>query len=180
MKNDNLKIAISGLKNQKYEFDFELNESFFKKYTDGSIKNGKMLLKVQLQKSETMIQTNLHLKGNVILVCDRSLEEFEEPLEINDKMIFKFGDKPEVQDIGLEVIVRDTHEIDLENTIYEIIGLALPIKKLHPQFRNEKDENPEEDSILVYSSVQKESKNSEDLNENIDPRWAVLAKLKNN
>lgn len=172
-----LRIPIAGLKNQSYQYTHHLSQSFFKKYFEEDIPNGDIDVVLSLQKSETMIQTTIELKGNLTLICDRSLDEFEEILDVKEKMIYKFGEKAEIQDIGLEIIPREAHEINFEETIYELIGLALPTKKLHPRFRDEMiDDNDEQDSFLVYSSETDE--NTDQKEEEIDPRWEILSKLK--
>ncbi|TAE75856.1 MAG: DUF177 domain-containing protein [Bacteroidetes bacterium] len=178
-KINSLRIPIAGLKNQSYQYGYQISDNFFKKYFEDTISNGNIEVILTLQKSETMIQSIIELNGNITLICDRSLDEFDEDLNIKEKMIYKFGEKAEIQDIGLEIIPREAHEINFEETIYELIGLALPIKKLHPRFRDENiDEDDEQDSILVYSSEKNEPKKEQNQEEFIDPRWAVLSKLK--
>ncbi len=175
-----LRIPIVGLKNQAYQYSYQISENFFKQYFEDTIPNGNIKVKLALQKSETMIQTIIKLNGTLTLICDRSLDEFEEELNVEEKMIYKFGEKAEVQDIGLEIIPHKAHEINFEETIYELIGLALPIKKLHPRFRDENIDNhdDEQDSFLVYSSDNNQTKKEENQDELIDPRWANLSKLK--
>jgi uncharacterized metal-binding protein YceD (DUF177 family) len=55
--------------------------------------------------------------------------------------------------------------------MYEFIALEIPMKKLHPRFQNETDDEAE--GKVIYSSG---TEASED--EPIDPRWEVLKKLK--
>jgi len=54
--------------------------------------------------------------------------------------------------------------------MYEFISLEIPIKKLHPKFRDEEDDNGE--GKIVYKSE------SKDDDSDIDPRWEKLKKLK--
>ena len=174
----NLKIPISSLKDhQIYDYVYVMPSEFFQKYQDDIIKDGKdVKVNFNIVKSPTMLQVKLEIKGILLLICDRSLEEFEEEIDITDKIIFKFGEKAEVLDIGLEVILYETNKIDFENTLYEIIGLSVPPKKLHPSFREDEQEDDDEDqenSFLIYSS---KDKNTEE--EEIDPRWEALKKLK--
>ena len=80
------------------------------------------------------------------------------------------------QEITDEIIVipRDTAALELGQYMYEFISLAVPLKKLHPRFKDEAEENDVEGKI-VYSSQTSEEKNDE---EEIDPRWNILKKLK--
>ena len=65
--------------------------------------------------------------------------------------------------------------INIAQHIYDFIGISLPMKKLHPRFRNE---DIDEDGFLVYTSEQEPT---EELKvQEVDPRWAALGKLRMN
>jgi len=49
--------------------------------------------------------------------------------------------------------------------------LSIPIKKLHPRFKAE-EEDDESDVKIVYRTSEEEE------NEHVDPRWEKLKKLK--
>jgi uncharacterized metal-binding protein YceD (DUF177 family) len=59
--------------------------------------------------------------------------------------------------------------------MYEFIVLSIPIKKLHPDLRNEDED--ESDVKIVYSTST-ENEQEEKKEEDIDPRWEKLKKLK--
>jgi uncharacterized metal-binding protein YceD (DUF177 family) len=65
--------------------------------------------------------------------------------------------------------------------LFDYIGLAIPMKKLHPRF--EVDEASVGD-ILIYSTAQDDpSATEEGTGEDegpADPRWDILKKLNNN
>ncbi|NJO02762.1 MAG: DUF177 domain-containing protein [Bacteroidia bacterium] len=142
---------------------------------------------MELEKSDTMIQLHFHIKGSTELVCDRSLEPFEYPINLDQNLILKFGTHSEALTEEIEVISRNTIEINVAQPIYEFIGLAIPYKKLHPRFQSAFEEVEEDDLIVesqwVYSSDDKPSAADTDPNpnqeENLDPRWQILKKLKN-
>jgi uncharacterized metal-binding protein YceD (DUF177 family) len=59
----------------------------------------------------------------------------------------------------------------------------LPLKKIHPDFKNELDEEDNElDGGFVYVDGEVEENSEEDSSENtttpVDPRWEQLGKLK--
>jgi uncharacterized metal-binding protein YceD (DUF177 family) len=53
--------------------------------------------------------------------------------------------------------------------MYEFIAVAIPIKKLHPRFRDE-DGGDEAGKIVYRASTEGDS--------SVDPRWDALKKLK--
>jgi uncharacterized protein len=62
--------------------------------------------------------------------------------------------------------------LDMGQYLYELIAVNVPMKRLHPKF--EKDDLEESEIQLVYSSPTTETDNQEE----IDPRWEKLKKLK--
>lgn len=163
---------IIGLGNKIHVFDFVLDETFFKHYGHQIIQKGQLKAKVQLDKTETLIEAQFNITGQVELTCDRSLEMFEEGLEINKRVIFKYGNEEAELSDEISLITRETEQLDLGQYIYEFIILEVPMKKLHPKFRNEGAEDNEEGSIIFSS------KSSEDEENGTDPRWEKLKKLK--
>jgi uncharacterized protein len=114
------------------------------------------------------MRLNIDITGSVTLVCDRSLKEFEEVLGLSELYVYKFGDRFEVVSENMEIIPTETVEINLANNLFEYICLAVPMKKLHPDYRDD-------DGGLIYSDNFEEKNSSK---EEIDPRWAALKNLK--
>jgi uncharacterized metal-binding protein YceD (DUF177 family) len=165
-------IDIYGLQNKQYEFEFESGKSFFEALEQEMIEDGDVKAIVLLNKSVTMVVLDFHISGTVELVCDRSLDIFDEPIDLKERLILKFGDHNEPLTDEIELIKTDTQRVNVARHIFEFIALSLPMKKLHPRFR---DEHETDDEILIYSSS--ENKNKEE-NKVIDPRWAALNQLK--
>jgi uncharacterized metal-binding protein YceD (DUF177 family) len=133
-----------------------------------------------LVKSSTMLQLHFHTEGSVQLLCDRTLEPFEEPVITDDRIILKFGDRDEELTDEIEIINRNTNRINIAKYVFEFIALSLPFKKLHPSLRTEEeaDDSDDDEVILIYSSEDKEDNGDSDSEEKIDPRWEALKKLK--
>jgi uncharacterized metal-binding protein YceD (DUF177 family) len=167
-------INIVGLSNKEHHFQYEFGDEFFRKYGTNLVSEGKFQVDVLLNKHETFIEVEFKIRGTARLICDRSLEPFDFPMESDNQIVFKYGD--EFQEITEEIIIipRDTATLELGQYIYEFIALGIPLKKLHPRFKDETDEDNSEGKI-VYSSGTSEEKKDE---EEIDPRWNILKKLK--
>lgn len=169
-------IDIFNLANKDYQYEFEFNEQLFAAFSDSPFQNGSGTAKVALRKSETMIVLTFDIVGSVELICDRSLEEFDYPLDFEEKMILKFGDEDIEVSESMAIIHRDTQKVNVGQFIYEFIMLDIPMKKLHPKFEEEEDEEEEEES-LIYSSEEADDEDDDEDDEN-DPRWDILKKLK--
>ena len=181
-------IDIFRLPNGEHNYTFEVNDAFFALFNYGLIEKGNAKINVQLLKTDTMITVNFGILGNVELVCDRSLEPFNYPIELDERLLVKYGEEEEELDDDLLIITQNTQKINVAQFIYEIIGISLPMKKIHPDYLEEEDEDDFDDlseGRLVYSSLDKDQEDTEDDPEEenkgkTDPRWDILKNLKNN
>lgn len=167
-------IGIINLKNQEYQYEFRIDPSFFSQFEESEIKKGSLNCLIVLRKTESFIETIFHIQGNVELECDRSLEKFDHSIDLNRRMVFKYGDEDKEIDDEVELISRNRQSIDMSQFIYEFISMGIPMKKLHPKYNNENQDNDEQ---LFYSSIVDGSE-PENNEEEIDPRWETLKKLK--
>lgn len=165
-------ISIAQLENKAYSFEMDGDAEFFKQLEIDAVETGSFQAAIELNKSETMINLAVKIKGNLKLICDRSLDEFDFPFTTDDKIILKFGDHDEDLADGIRIINRNTQQLNIAQDIYELIMLSVPMKKLHPRFQT--TDNNEEEGFMVYSTLSDEPKN--EIIE--DPRWAILKKLK--
>ncbi|MBX2916128.1 MAG: DUF177 domain-containing protein [Cyclobacteriaceae bacterium] len=165
-------VNIIGLSKKAHLFNFHLEKGFFEKYGSEAVEDGRFDIEVVLDKKETFIEVEFKISGQAALVCDRTLEPFDFPVNETHKMVFKFGDEAQELTDEIVIITRDQDSIDLGQFFYEFIALAIPMKKLHPRFANE----VEDDQLMVYSTTQNETEQDE--NDSIDPRWEKLKKLK--
>lgn len=173
-------IDILNLSNKKHEFEFTGDDSFFALFGQSLIQQGNFKTKLTIDKSETMLQLFFRIAGLIELVCDRTLENFDYPIDLEQKLILKYGEENQELTDEIEIISRDTQRINVAQYIYEFIGLAIPMKKIHPRLAGE-TYTESEDGILVYSSQPGAGLDSiTEEEENMDPRWQALKKLNNN
>jgi uncharacterized protein len=166
-------VNIVGLSNNEHHFQYEFGGEFFRKYGTDIVSEGTFRVDVTLTKHETFIETEFKINGVARLTCDRSLEPFDFPIEKKNKIVFKYGDEYQEMTDEIIVIPRDTATLELGQYIYEFIALGIPLKKLHPKFKDEADDGSE--GKIVYTSEAPEKKNDEG---ETDPRWNILKKLK--
>ncbi len=179
---ENYNLDIARLKNQEYQYQYQINQNFFQLFENSPVQTGDLKVILSLRKSETMIELQFDIEGLIQLICDRSLEKFNHPVSLEDKLILKFGDHNEIVTEELEIISKHTVQINLAQYIYEFIGLSVPMKKLHPKFQQTEealDSEEEEESTFIYNSETGYQENSEDHEEKpSDPRWQALKKFK--
>lgn len=190
MKEERLyNIDIVSLRNGKHDFEYEIDDRFFSVLEDTLVEKGALKVKVELQKSENMIVLQFDIKGEITLECDRSLEEFQFPINTQNRLIFKFGEEFKEMSDELIVLANGTATINLLQYIYEFIAVQVPYKKLHPRFES----NDSDEDELIYGEIHDYFEDEEDVeneetdiqeeetpSEPVDPRFAALLKLKNN
>lgn len=167
-------IDLIGLKLGKHEFILNIADSFFSGFEHSIVEQGKLTVNLELDKQETFISLKYVVEGSIRLICDRSAEPFDYPLSIQETILLKYGDEPQELDDNLEIIAYGTQRFNVGRHIFEMITVAVPLKKLHPRFS---EEDEEEGSGLVYTSEEPEEKIED--KEEMDPRWKELLKLKN-
>ncbi|MCK5820902.1 MAG: DUF177 domain-containing protein [Bacteroidales bacterium] len=126
------KIQFHSFEIGVHEMVFDVNDSFFVFFEDSEVSRGQVEISVIMTKSERQMQFDLHLSGEVEVVCDRCLDPFSQPIDSRFTMVGKFGDGNSEDELDVIWIPRGDHELDLAGYIYEYIILSLPIKKVHP------------------------------------------------
>ncbi len=167
-------ISIYGLEDQTYLYEFTGSKAFFDIFSDEL--TGNFNANVKLTKTALMLQVKFEIAADLNLICDRTLEPFDESFVSNGIYFFKFGEESN-QDYSdeMEVIEFGTQTINIAQHLYDFIALAVPLKRIHPSLRTDDDS---EDDILVYSSEGKKEIEKVEEEQVIDPRWEALRKLK--
>ena len=173
MRAKDFRVNIVGLSQKAHRFDYEIDDGFFKLYGTALLESGHFKVEITLDKRETMIEGLFHIQGVALLICDRSLEAFDYPMEIDRTIRFKYGEEEKELSEEIVMITHEQNRLDIGQYLYELIGVSLPMKRLHPKFQN--DELEESEIQLVYSSPIDKNEKEEDA---IDPRWEKLKKLK--
>lgn len=177
-------IEVIKFKEGRHEVDFEIGDEFFAHFEDNELlEHGSLTARVILEKGVNLIEANFQISGTVELTCDRSLEPFDHSLDISEDIIYKYGSEEQEIDDQVIMITRDTPSINVAQLIYEFILLALPAKKIHPDYINElDDEEFEGEGGIVYLDQDSDEELEKELPEEtkpVDPRWEQLLKLKN-
>ena len=129
-------IAFKGLSQGKHIFDYEVDNKFFEEFDGGVVDEGKVDVRLTLDKQSSMMIFSFDLSGTVKVQCDRCLEMYDQVIKSQERIFVKFGEK-EFND-GDDVIWVSTndYQLNVAQLVYEFICLALPIKKVHPDDEN--------------------------------------------
>jgi uncharacterized metal-binding protein YceD (DUF177 family) len=169
-------IPIISLEDKAYQYTFSGDDTFFAAFEQDWVEKGKFKVTVDLTKSALMIQVQLQITGSIELTCDRSLERFDSPIAVNEKLIFKYSDHNEDMGDNLFLLDRKEPKLDLSQDIFDFIALEVPMKKLHPRYLT--DGVDTETDSFIYTTDRADANPTKSAEEATDPRWAALQKLK--
>lgn len=166
------KLNFSGLKIGEHLFDFQLNKEFFDAFEHGYILDANLAVQLRLFKTENRMQLDFFYDGEVLVQCDRCLDDLSLPLSFEETLHIRFGEHTHEETDDVLVLSRDEQSIALETYLFEYAELHLPMRKVHAD-----DENGlsgcNEQMLERMQPIEHESKEDE-----IDPRWAALKALK--
>ena len=166
------KIDLKGLKEDETVLDFDLHDDFFQSLDGSQLEHGALHVSVSIRKMTGFFELLFHTEGSVTVSCDRCLDDMEQPISTDNRMMVKLGDTYSDED---DTVTIDENEgiLDLSWFIYEFIMLAIPIKHVHApgKCNSAMTQKLEELSGAVRSG-------EEEADAPIDPRWEALKKLK--
>jgi uncharacterized protein len=165
-------IPLVGLKEGRHTIDIEIGEEFFEQFEESEVKEGRLIAYIEMDKRSSHIDLSVRISGDVKICCDRCLEMFSFPVDCTNRLLVKFGKSLEGSDPDIITLSSDGQELDLEQHIYELIMLSIPIKRVHPDddFGN---------STCDPLMLKKLEEFIIDQENEIDPRWDELKKLMN-
>ena len=172
--------------NRRHEVDFVLDDAFFAGFGQAIILGGRVTAHLDLDRTERLMTLDFQLDGTVRLMCDRSLDEFDEPISTHETLHVRFGETNEELDDTILQITPDTQVLPLAQYLFDFVATAVPMKKLHPRFIEADaaadaaagEAAEKADVRLIYSVATDEAATADGPNEApTDPRWNVLRNL---
>lgn len=136
---DRYKISISGLPIGVSEHKFILDDLLFEYFNHPYVEKGRIDVQLRIDKRPNVIEVQIHLKGDLEVTCDRCLDKFIYPIEVQDTLTYSIEEDKSNHSGNIVVIPKEQSEIDLSSELYEMSLTALPISKIHPK---DKDGQP--------------------------------------
>lgn len=115
--------------------------------------------------------------STVRLVCDRSLEEYDEPIEASFDLEFvvntslaveQRGRVADLDDEEVRGLRDDDKAIDITEDVRQVLTLAIPVRRVAPAYR---DKNLDE----IFPSIK--GRDAEQTSTDVDDRWEALKNI---
>ena len=176
---EQFKIDLKALTEDQTSLAYELTDDYFSALSDAEIKGGSLHVSGSIRKAVGFFELLLDISGTVRIPCDRCLDDMDQPIETQLRLVAKLVTADEVgQGSGNstedELVKVDENDgvLDLAWPIYETIALAVPIQHVHQPG----DCNDAMMRVLTEHSAARSS--DADAEKEIDPRWEALKKLR--
>ncbi len=171
MKKNMFVIPFKGLKEEKHQFEFAINKEFFDIYQYDDIYDANLKVHLNFNKKSTFFELEFYVKGEVQVACDLTNELFQETMTSKLDLVVKFGNTYNDENIDILILPHGEYEIDVSKFIYEMIVLALPVKRIHPGVV---DGTLKSEILDKLKELQPKIVNK---NKGSDPRWDKLKEL---
>jgi uncharacterized metal-binding protein YceD (DUF177 family) len=161
------------------QFEFKVDEKFLSDYEYSPVKQADVNIKLNLFKTENMLDLDFMLSGTANVVCDTCLAAVDMPISLKFKLVIKFSDSENLADDEIIYLNRGEHEYDLKQFLYESLIVAIPSKKSCDEVPEPKPCN--KDVLAKIGLVTNVEEAEEESGEkDTDPRWDKLKDIFNN
>ncbi|GAA4968122.1 DUF177 domain-containing protein [Algibacter aquimarinus] len=166
-------IPFVGLKTGKHHFEYDIKQAFFEYFEYEDFNDVNVKLNLVLEKKTTLLELHFKISGFVNINCDLTNELYNQDIENEFDLVVKFGDEYNDENIDILILPHGSYEVNIQQYIYELIILAVPIKRVHPGV----EDGTLDSEILKKLEDLSPNKLKEEKDKDIDPRWNTLKKL---
>ena len=167
---DSFKIDLKVLPQGVTSLEFNLGNDYFKAIEAPDVQKGELVSCLSISRTDDFFELNFHTEGVVHIPCDICLDDIEQQIVSDDRIIAKFGEDYS-EDDDLVTVAENEGILDVAWFIYEFIVLNIPIRHVHAPGKC----NPAMIEMLNQHSA---ARSGEEQEQAIDPRWAALLKIK--
>ena len=166
------------------EYQYQLDDAFFLDLDAPEVQKGQVNVTLKVRKTSGVYQLDFHTEGEVVVICDRCLDEMEQPIETTDRLKVKLGAEYSEED-DMVIVPEEEGYINVAWFIYEFIALSIPMKHVHAPGKCNKDMVNKLSKHLRVSADEEEDEfdsivDTDDRPQEIDPRWNELKKILDN
>lgn len=167
---EQFRIDLKALPQGITTYEYRLDEDYFKAIDALDVQRGELSCSLSIERTDDFYELLFHTVGVVHIPCDICLDDMDQAIDTDDRLVVKFGEDYS-EDDELVTVAEDEGILDVAWFIYEFIALDIPIKHVHAPGKC----NPAMIEMLKEHSA---ARSGEEVEDTVDPRWAALLKLK--
>ena len=167
-------IPFIGLKVGEHHFDYQIDNTFFQNFEYDEFNAVDVKIDLKLEKKSTFLELYFLSTGLINLNCDITNEPYNQAIDDQFKLVVKFGNEYNDDNEDILIVPHGDYEINVAQYIYELVVLAVPVKRIHPGIE---DGTLQSDILSKLEELSPGEGNKTKSSEDIDPRWNNLKKL---
>ena len=183
------KLPLKSLGVGTHEFEYHLDKQFFVNMESSDIHDADLNVALTVQYNGDIYNLDFHITGEVVLICDRCLDDLRFPIDATYHIVVKYGeDYNDDNDEVIEIPETD-NTLNVAYMIKDTVELAIPMKHVHPLGKCNRqmsamlkkhratsgDDDAELENELIDEIDNIDAQSS--AAGNSDPRWDALRKL---
>ncbi len=184
-------LPLKSLSLGKHEYEYQLDNDWFALIDAPEVHKGRLLAKALVNYNGREYEICFQVEGVVEVPCDRCLADMSVDIDSESRLIVKLGDTYYEESDEVLIVPENEGELNIAWFLYEIIALALPLKRVHEPGQCDEamfsklklhlakridDEEDDEDGFLGEDDFDEASENSAEVPTN--PIWEALKNLK--
>ena len=167
-------IPFVGLKIGKHHFEYKVEQAFFEHFEYEDFNDVSINISLELEKKATLLELHFEISGWVNVNCDLTNEPYNQAVKNEFDLVVQFGDEYNDENIDILILNHGAYEVNIQQYIYELTILAVPIKRIHPGVE---DGTLDSEILEKLEELSPKLKDKKDKEEDIDPRWNTLKQL---
>ena len=165
-------IRIAGLNDGEHRQAFEIKDKFFKAYEDSEVKAGKFIVNTLVVLRGLDRKLTINIEGTITnLLCDYCAKRLGWAISTTLNFVIKESENETESTDEIIYILPNQHQLDINQLIFEMINLSIPNKRTHNKSEQQNGKCDKKMLQLIEEYATK-------TNNETDPRWEVLNKLK--
>lgn len=186
------KIPLKSLQKGQHTYTYHLGKVFFTNMENTDVRDSNLDVVLTVDYNGDLYNLDFKVTGNVILACDRCLDDLEWPIDATYDISVKYGDDYNDDSDTLMEIPYSDNDLNVAYMLYDTVMLAIPIKHVHPlgkcnramttMLKKHRASGGEDDELMDNLVEEMDSMDSDDSRGGsgegaTDPRWDALKGL---
>ena len=125
-------LPLKSLAQGTHQFEYHLGETFFTNMENTDIHGADLTVILTVNHNADRYDLTFCIKGEVILLCDRCLDDLHYPIDASYRMTVEYGDDYNADSDEILIIPDSDNYLNVAYMIYDTVVLAIPMKHVHP------------------------------------------------
>lgn len=189
------KLPLKSLPVGSHDYEYKLGGQFFKDMESADVRDADVDVRLVVVHHDGVYDLTFKFTGEVVLLCDRCLDELRWPIDTDYHIVVKYGDAYRDDSDDFLEIPESDNDLNVAYIMYDTVSLAIPIKHVHPMGKCNRamsallrkhrtaiagDEDAALENELIDEIDDLDSDTDSVPNAGIDPRWEKLKGLSTN